>query len=215
MTDLLKWQWLVFLLPLALAALLAIASALGLAGDHDADTDASHDHDLDGADQDAESEHDAAPSWLGLLGVGYAPLSVLLICLLTYWAVIGSLGNYFLGSARISGSIGLALVGSLVATAGTARLIRRFFPLNESYSVGRHELIGQEGVAIYPITETSGTVRLHDKLGTLRQLDSRIAKHGATIPENTRVVVVDYDRESQVFTVQCWDDLVGKQKEEE
>jgi membrane protein implicated in regulation of membrane protease activity len=150
---------------------------------------------------------------LSWLGVGHAPLSVLLICLLVYWAAVGSLGNLALGIRNIGFSVALALVGSLLATGATARLIKRFLPVSQSFSVARHELIGREGVAIYPITESSGTVRLYDKLGTLRQLDSRTVPGGAVIPQDTKVIVVDYNRERQVFTVQKWDDLVQTKEE--
>lgn len=217
MTDLLKWQWVVFLVPLALAVLLALATAIGV-GENHGENEGGHDHDLDGhADHDGtghdgshetESETQAPVSPLSLIGVGQAPLSVILICLLVYWAVIGSLGNLTLGVRSIGFSIGLALVGSLLATSGTARLVGRFLPTSESFSVKRHELIGREGTAIFPITENSGTVRLYDSLGTLRQLDCRIVMGGAAIPMETKVMVVDYDRARQVFTVQKWDDLV-------
>ena len=212
MTDLLRWQWVVFLIPLALAVLLALASAVGVGGEHG---DHDHDGDVD-ADQDtAEHENETGEhlSPLTLIGVGQAPLSVILICLLVYWAAIGSLGNLAFGVGNIGFSVGLALVGTLVATGGTARLIKRYLPTSESFSVGRSELIGKEGTAIYPVTEASGTVRLYDTLGTLRQLDSRVVKGGATIPENTKVIIMDYDRERQVFTVQRWDDLVRTKEE--
>ena len=211
MTDLLKWQWVVFLVPLALAVLLALATATGVGGDH-AESEGGHDHDLeghtdhDGTGHEAEAGEHSSP--LSLLGVGQAPLSVILICLLVYWAVIGSLGNLTLGVHSIGFTIGLALVGSLLATSGTARLVGRFLPTSQSFSVKRHELIGREGTAIYPITESSGTVRLYDSLGTLRQLDCRTVQGGAAIPMDTKVIVLDYDRERQVFTVQKWDDLV-------
>ncbi|WP_395091368.1 hypothetical protein [Armatimonas sp.] len=217
MTDLLKWQWVVFLVPLALAVLLALATAVSVGGDH-GESEGGHDHDLEGhvghdgtnhdSDQEAESESEGHVSPLALIGVGQAPLSVILICLLVYWAVIGSLGNLTLGVHSIGFTIGLALVGSLLATSGTARLVGRFLPTSQSFSVKRHELIGREGTAIYPITESSGTVRLYDSLGTLRQLDCRTVLGGAAIPMDTKVIVIDYDRERQVFTVQKWDDLV-------
>ena len=213
MTDLLKWQWVVFLVPLALAVLLALASAVGVGGEH-----GDHDHDGDGhADHDAaehENETGEHSSPLALIGVGQAPLSVILICLLVYWAAIGSLGNLALGVGNIGFSVGLALLGSLVATGGTARLIKRYLPTSESFSVGRSELIGREGTAIYPVTEISGTVRLYDQLGTQRQLDCRTMAGSSVIPADTKVIVVDYDRERQVFTVQKWDDLVRTTKED-
>nr|WP_309690324.1 OB-fold-containig protein [Armatimonas sp.] len=211
MADLLKWQWVVFLVPLALAVLLALATAVSVGGDH-GESEGGHDHDLDGdqdhdaADHEAEAGGHSSP--LSVLGVGQAPLSVILICLLVYWAVIGSLGNLALGVHSIGLTIGLALVGSLLATSGTARLVGRFLPTSQSFSVKRHELIGREGTAIHPITESSGTVRLYDSLGTLRQLDSRTMPGGAVIPQDTKVIVIDYDRARQVFTVQKWDDLV-------
>jgi membrane protein implicated in regulation of membrane protease activity len=218
--SLMKWQWIMFLAPLALAILLALATAVGLGtGDSEAHAEGGHDHGLGAesahalTDHETDSDSEGESSALALLGVGQAPLTVLLICLLVYWSVIGSLGNLTLGLGNIGFTVGLALVGAFLATGASARLIKRFLPTSQSFSVGRHELIGREGVAIYPITETSGTVRLHDKLGTLRQLDSRTVAKGEIIPRDTKVVVIDYDRERQVFTVQKWDDLVQTKEE--
>jgi len=53
--ELLHWQNLIFLIPLAVGLIFAIGTACGIGGDHDHDLDADHDLDLD---HDVEVGHD-------------------------------------------------------------------------------------------------------------------------------------------------------------
>lgn len=214
MNQIMRWEWLVFFVPLGLSALLGVSAALGIGmdgadGDHDVDADHDIDHDVDAdhhvdVDHDVDHDHDTDGhgfSPLEMLGVGHAPLGVLLLCVTLFWAVLGILGNALWGIERAGWSVALAAVGTLPATAGTARLVGRLLPTHQSFSVARHELIGVEGTAIYPITATAGTVRLYDRLKTLRQLDCRVAAGAEPLPEGARVVVTDYDPQRQIFTV--------------
>lgn len=223
MSEFLRWEWMIFLVPLALAGLLGLSAALGIGmdgagdvGEIDAHTDVDLHHDVD-LHQDADWDHgsdlpgDAAEgpdadtppgtSLLEVLGVGQAPIAVLALCLTLFWAVLGLMGNALWGVERAVWSVALAAFGTLPATAGTARLVGRWLPTHQSFSVTRSELIGVEGTAIYPVTETAGTVRLYDRLHTLRQLDSRTRPGATPLPEGAKVVVCDYDPQTQIFIV--------------
>ena len=123
MAVLIRWEWLVFLLPLAFAVFLGLAAAVGVGmDDGDADHDIDHDIDHEGLGETV----------LELLGVGKVPLSVLLLCLLVYWSVLGAIGNALLGLERIGWTIALAAVGTPPLTGWTARLIGRWLPASQS-----------------------------------------------------------------------------------
>jgi membrane protein implicated in regulation of membrane protease activity len=191
---LLRWEWILFLAPLGLASLLALSAVTGL-GDHDADSDFDGDH--DGLDHN----HDGHVSPLEWLGVGAAPLSLVGMSFLLLFSVSGLIGNLAWGIERVWLSLGLASLGAIFGTRLVARALVRLAPSTESHAVQRHELIGGEGVALYPITQRAGTVRLHDRLKNLRQLDCRTPEGDDDIPEGTKVTVVDYDPARQVFFV--------------
>jgi hypothetical protein len=195
--EFLRWQWIIFFAPLCLAVLLALSSVIGLGGHGDADAEA--DHDLGG---DTDTDHDAGHEpVLSLIGVGKAPLSVVLLCLLFLWGTLGVAGNLLWSTQRVLLSLSLAGVGALLGTRALTRLFARLLPSVESYHVVRSELIGREGTALYPISQTAGTARLYDALRNLRQLDCRIPEGDAPIGEGERLVVTDYDPARQVFTV--------------
>jgi hypothetical protein len=137
-----------------------------------------------------------------LIGIGKAPISLVVLCLLLLWASAGLAGNLTWGTDRIWLSLLVAGLAALLGTRAAATQFARLIPAVESHHVERNELIGCEGTALYPITESAGTIRLFDRLRNLRQLDSRA--YGANppeIPSGTTVVVMDYDKQRQVFLV--------------
>lgn len=198
--DLLRWEWLIFLVPLGLGILVALSAVVGVGGDHEAEADHALEIDHDGGSE-LDLNGDGHVSFLEWMGVGMAPLSLVGLSFLLLFAVIGLLGNLAWGIERVGVSLGLAAVTAVLGTRFLARGLARMAPATETHAVARHELIGCEGVAIYPITAVSGTARLYDRLKNLRQLDCRIFAGDDDIPEGVKVTVVDYDAERQVFTV--------------
>jgi hypothetical protein len=77
----------------------------------------------------------------------------------------------------------------------------KFLPSTESHHVTRHELIGIEGTAIYPISESVGTGRVFDKLHTLRQFDCRVWTGERAIAEGEKIIIMEYDAENKLFYV--------------
>jgi membrane protein implicated in regulation of membrane protease activity len=198
MANFVRWEWIIFFAPLGLAVFVALFAAFGL-GEHDADADADTEADTD---TDVHSDGDGHESLLSLIGVGKAPLSLVTLSLLLLWATAGLAGNLLWGTERIWLSLLVAGIAALVGTRAAATLFARLIPSVESHHVERNELIGCEGTALYPISDSAGTVRLYDRLRNLRQLDSRTYGIGAgIIPEGTTIVVMEYDKERQVFLV--------------
>ena len=233
---LLSWWNLIYLVPLALALIyLVVYMSTGLSfgdadadvsadADTDADADADHDvaveHDVS-AEHDADTDQDAqheteqetgqggASSMLSLLGVGRAPLSVLLMVFLLVWSITGLIANRVLYgvsqsvAATVIVSVPLALVLSLLGTAGLARLIGRVMPNSETYVRRKSSLVGLAGEAVYDITTGFGTVQVRDETGDLHELPCETQGEAAknVIHKGQRVVLYDYNEEKGVFYV--------------
>ena len=201
MARILEWQNLVFVLALLLAGVLVLGAALGLVG-----TDAEAELDVDAdADADVDGDHDLPAAALALLGVGRAPLSLLLITLLVAFGATGICLNLllepWLGSPLARGVLAVLGAGSASMLAGGAmsRLFARFVPGLESYATEAHDVIGVTGVAEMRITGRFGVARVSDRTGTPLQL--RCRAHVTDIPKGSEIVVVDFDDERRIYTV--------------
>ncbi|MCC6664426.1 MAG: DUF1449 family protein [Polyangiaceae bacterium] len=201
MARILEWQNLVFVLALLLAGVLVLGAALGLVG-----TDAEAELDVDAdADADVDGDHDLPAAALALLGVGRAPLSLLLITLLVAFGATGICLNLllepWLGSPLARGVLAVLGAGSASMLAGGAmsRLFARFVPGLESYATEAHDVIGVTGVAEMRITGRFGVARVSDRTGTPLQL--RCRAHATEIPKGSEIVVVDFDDERRIYTV--------------
>lgn len=201
MARILEWQNLVFVLALLLAGVLVLGAALGLVG---AGAEAELDVDAD-ADADVDGDHDLPAAALALLGVGRAPLSLLLITLLVAFGATGICLNLllepWLGSPLARGVLAVLGAGSASMLAGGAmsRLFARFVPGLESYATEAHDVIGVTGVAEMRITGRFGVARVSDRTGTPLQL--RCRAHATEIPKGSEIVVVDFDDERRIYTV--------------
>jgi hypothetical protein len=201
MARLLEWQNLVFVLALLLAGVLVLGAALGLVG---ADAEAEVEVDAD-ADADVDGDHDLPAAALALLGVGRAPLSLLVITLLVAFGATGICLNLVLepwlraplprGVLAVLGAGSTAVLLARVAS----RLLARFIPSMESYATDAHDLIGVTGMAELKITDRFGVARVCDTTGTPLQI--RCRAHAANIPKGSEIVVVDFDDERKIYTV--------------
>ena len=224
---LLSWWNLIYLVPLILALVyLVIYMVSGVSfGDADAsphiemDADADVDADTDAdADHDASAEHDAeheAPNtgstfaMLSLLGVGKAPLSILVMMFLMIWSITGMIVNrvvYGLSesvSPTLIISIPAAAVAAVLGTGLLARLIARVFPSTETYIRRKSSLVGLVGEAVYDMTTGFGMVQVRDESGDLHELpcETRGDAKKPAIQKGQRVVLYDYDEEKGVFYV--------------
>lgn len=217
-----------FTLMLGVCVLLAALQLVGLGGDGDADADLDADVDIDGdvdvdldadadldvdgdIDADADTDIDEIPgalSVLAFLGVGKAPLLVILLILLGSMGVLGWTFNNIL-QTLLGGypSWGLwavfpitIVVGSLVSSR-TARLIGRALPPVSTTATSAVGLLGKRGTVISPrIDGKYGLVRVRDQGGTLINVFA-ITQDNEPINSKSEVALIDYDAEKKRYTV--------------
>lgn len=226
LTFITSWYNLPFTIMLSLCVLAAVLQLVGLDTDSDADADFDLDADIDAdididtdldvdadADIDADGDMDAddvpgALALLAFLGVGKAPLLVVLVILLGSIGAIGwTLNSIVLSILENYPDWGLTAVFPLALIAGsfissrTARLIGRALPSVSTTATAAVGLIGRRGTVISPrVDEKYGLVRVRDASGTLINVFA-ISHDSETISGKSEVALVDYDAEKKLYTV--------------
>jgi membrane protein implicated in regulation of membrane protease activity len=184
--------------------------------DLDHDVDLAHDADLDhDADVDHDVDHDAglegAPNVLTLLafvGMGKAPLAVVLLIL---FGAIGLLG-WILNSLVLSllgayPGIAFAAIAPLSLVTGglissrISRLIGRALPPVSTTAMRAQALVGRSGTVISPYVDAKyGMVHLRDQGGTLISVFA-VNPSEQVIKRGCEVVLVSYDEAKRHYTV--------------
>ena len=191
-----------------------------LAGDVDADHDADvshahveHGHDTHGHGHGhghGAGHHKEVPlhaSLLSLIGVGRAPVGVVLIILLMTWGLIGFVTNQVVRPIMpydwmvALPSLPLALFGSVMITGTIARLVARALPTGGATAARRRELAGSTGVAMYDITKDFGMAMVRDAQGNRFQIPCRVGVDKPTIAKGESVLLIRYDAEADLFIV--------------
>jgi membrane protein implicated in regulation of membrane protease activity len=192
-----------------------------LAVEHDADLGHDVDHDLDhDVDHDVEHDvshevgHDAggAPAWIGVLrflGVGQAPLTMVLLVLLGGFGILGWVAN-----ASVMGILpkypawALAVVLLLdlfVAAWFTSRVavfIGRAVPAFSSTATSVKRLVSRRGHVVSPqVDEKYGQVKVRDQGGTLITVFAVVDPGKPPIPRDTEVILVEYDEARKRYVV--------------
>lgn len=183
---------LVFYLPIVLGALLALAAVLGVMDvsvDVDLDADADADHDADG-------EHGAGA--LELLGVGRAPLGVLVMSACFLFGLSGLAAEVLGAPAWVAALVATAV--SLVGTGLIARVFGRLVPTKETYASRKTDLLGRVGTAELAVDARFGVAHVTDAGGARIQIRCRTLDD-TPIPRGEPLVVADYDDESDTFLV--------------
>jgi hypothetical protein len=70
-----------------------------------------------------------------------------------------------------------------------SRLITRYVPLNETYAIRRHDLLGAVGEAIFEIDGKFGMVSVRDERGNLYHVPCRLAGGGGAVAEGARAAI--------------------------
>jgi len=188
-----------------------------LAVEHDADLGHDVDHDLD-HDMDHDVSHDVghdvggAPAWMGalrFLGVGQAPMTMILLVLLGGFGIIGWIAN-----ASVAGLFPsypgwvlavILFVDLAVAALFTSRMagfIGRAVPAFASTATSVKRLVSRRGHVVSPkVDETYGQVKLRDIGGTLITVFAVVDPGKPPIPRDTEVILVEYDAAKKVFVV--------------
>lgn len=228
-TFLTAWYNLPFFLALLAFLGLSALQFVGLGQDHDVDADADADLDLDvdhdfDLDHDLDLDHDAdlnhnldyniaeLPTWanvLEFLGVGHAPVTMILLVLMGSFGILGWIANSLvLGIYPIYP--GWALVGVLVGTllisvwftSRTSRFIGRAIPAFASTATSTTRLVGKRGYVISPqVDEKYGQVKLRDSGGNLLTIFAVVDPGKPSIPRDAEVYLVDYDATKKIFTI--------------
>jgi len=180
---------LLFALPIVLAILLGAGALSGL-GDVG-----------DGPDLEVDHDGDVAHPVLELLGIGKAPLMVLLSAGLLGFGAIG-LGVSALTSSWIA--LAVALVAAPVSMGLLGRLLGRTLPTSESYAVDHDALIGRIGVARLRVETDFGVAQVRDQHGSLHEIRCRAEE---PVAAGETLVVVGFDGER--FEVASLADLDG------
>ena len=185
--------------------------------DVDADADIDIDHDLDaGVDHDIDHEidpdlehavdHDISRdslsgfSWLAFIGMGKAPLLVVILIVLMTTGLLGWFLNvlavgvlgFFPGLLLLATLLASLLAGSLVSSRVT-RFIGRTLPPVSTTATRAQALVGRPGTVISPFVDSRyGMVHLRDDGGTLISLFA-ITEDEQPIARGESVILLSYD----------------------
>ena len=223
LAEFLRWENLLFLAPFLLMVILSLILGFDHGADHDTDAHADiHPH-LDtevghevsaGAHSDLhhDSSHDSsadhavnASLWtsvLGFVGIGRAPLNIVLACIGLLWLLVGLTLNQLLGFALIWINVAVTAGVSLWIGGMFARQIGKLIPSFESYSQSGFQLWAKEGKVIHTVSEEFGTVRVVDDHGQQHDLRARLKAGQAMLPPGTVVAIDDFDPEKNVYIVE-------------
>ena len=191
-----------FLLSFFVGCGLIALTLLGVSGDSDVDGDGIP----DALETDHHHTHVSALEWLGL---GKAPLSVLLQTALISFGLTGMLVNaachdLFVGwwdAAAFPMALVLGFAAAVAATGGVGRMFAVFMPPENATSRKPGEFVGRLGTAATRITLTIGQVRLSgDEEVTLLNAFSDPAMV-PTIERGAEVHIVGYDSERRMYRI--------------
>lgn len=206
--NLLSTDNLIFLLPLAAAVGLVLLMALGLPFGDDPGIDGVVDaaHGADGLhanlDHHAHLSHTGTfGSALSFLGIGDAPLALILVSLGLLWGVTGLCTGMAWDSASIWSRVSIAAVAAVFGTRWTSKLMARILPSVESYEVSTQALVSEEAEVIHEITPRGGMARLVDRTGSLRDLNCRTEDGSSVAARGEKVILTGYDEATDSFTV--------------
>jgi hypothetical protein len=222
LSELLQWWNLIFVLPFvgAVAYILVLGfGGLGYDGDaHGGEHALGGDHDgagHNGAAHDGTA-HDASggiAAALDFLGVGRAPLTIVLPTFWLIWSFTGIATNIILGQfvemqgAYAAVSIALATLSAATITGTLSRSLARVMPRTETYGVATEDLVGLVGVAGYPgISGRFGEARVYDGHGNQHTVSCRLRKDAEPIRPGDTLLLIEYDRANRLFLVEAYAD---------
>jgi hypothetical protein len=219
--DLLSWQLLLFLLPLAFGVVLVAGAALGLgsgAGDGVAEgggpDGAAGAHAGGGGGGGAPSDGAEGPDAGGaqdghgafaLLALGRLPLTMRLMLLTLLFGGAGLVATFLLAALaatpRALAAAGLAAGFTLFVGGRLARLLARHVPALETETVRREDLVGCTGTLVLGATADGGLAQVHDRRGNLHQVACRVGTGDPPLPPGTGVLLVEYEAPRARFVV--------------
>jgi len=179
--------------------------------DHDIDHDIDHeiDHDLD-HDVDHDISHDSISgfSWLAFIGIGKAPLMVVVLIVLMTTGLLGWFLNglavgvlgFFPGLLLLLTLMVSLVVGSLI-TSRVTRFIGRTLPPISTTATRAQALVGRPGTVISPFIDSRyGMVHLRDDGGTLISIFVT-TEDEQPITRGESVILLSYDAAQRRYLV--------------
>jgi membrane protein implicated in regulation of membrane protease activity len=225
MSDWLRWYNLIYLLPAGVAVLVLLMSAVdfGDGGEVDGgevgdggDVDGDAWEDGDGGDGEDRPDPGVPRQLLGFLGVGRAPLTIVIGGLLIGWGLFGLGANEMLRpslkipAAFMGPSVAIAAAGSLLTARVFAEMAARLMPKDETAAIRQEDLVGLTGKVIYPVSETAGRVHLRDRFRTLHVKSARLVPGVPPLGKGTEVIVVSIDADHRYVMVEPLGFSLGK-----
>ena len=178
---------------------------------HDLDHDVSHDvdHDMDhGGDHGADAGSPGVLSVLAFIGMGKAPLAVVLLTLFGSIGILGWLLNSLaLGAFGsypgivFAGVLPATLLGGGLISSRITRFIGRALPPISTTATRAQALVGRRGAVTSPFVDAKyGMVRVRDQAGTMISVFA-VYTGSEPIKRGSEVVLVSYDAQRRIYTV--------------
>ena len=186
---------------------IAIHHDLDQSVDHGMDYDIDHDLDHD-VEHDLSRDSLSGFSWLAFIGIGKAPLMVVLLIVLMTTGLLGwflnGLAVGFLGffpALLLLGTFLVSLVAGSLVSSRVARFIGRALPPVSTTATRAQALVGRPGTVISPfIDDRYGMVHLRDDGGTLISLFT-ITEDEQPITRGESVILLSYDAAQRRYLV--------------
>lgn len=147
-------------------------------------------------------------SWLAFIGIGKAPLMVVLLIILMTTGILGWLFNglatsllgYFPGMLLVGTFLGSLVAGSLV-TSRISRFIGHALPPVSTTATRAQGLVGRHGTVISPFVDGRyGMVHLRDDGGTLISVFA-VTDDEQPIPRGESVILLTYEATQRLYQV--------------
>lgn len=211
------WWNLPYLVMLGLVGVFFGLQAVGIFTHHsDGDADGDADHDVE---HEHDSDHEGAVSSIAaFLGVGRVPFLVVWLTLFIFAGFGGLFINRVLSASSYPAwGFPLSLLGSLFIggflTRFTARQVAKLIDVSGNGSARRRELQGRWGVVASPSCDREfGEVRVRDARGNELLVHGKLAD-GPSLPQGSRVLLLEFDPQSELYTVEKFEPEEGTKKE--
>lgn len=178
---------------------------------HEPDLDINHDidHDMD-HDMEHVVGHDSPSgfSWLAFIGIGKAPLMVVMLIVLMTTGLLGWIVNgiaagllgFFPGLLLLVTFL-VSLAGGSLITSRVSRLIGRALPPVSTTATRAQALVGRPGTVISPfVDERYGMIHLRDDGGTLISVFAT-TEDEQPIAGGDPVILLSYDAAQRRYLV--------------
>jgi len=168
--------------------------------------DVDVDDDVD-AEAEAECDGHGDVSWslLSAVGIGRAPLGVVLMVALLLFGTVGFAAKLLLSdvSSSLLATVvagASAMVVAVGLTGVTARTVGRLVPPVESYADAHGLLVGTVGTIELSTGDHGAIARVTDRSGTLHKIQCR--SDGGSLEKGMRVLIIEHDADSDQFAVE-------------